>query len=138
MAVIDILYDEGNKENLQYKSVSVSSAFRKAKKRFFSGDFVKDWYDCMKFVITDERVNKDPLCHSSSVDHFIMDGAPYDSAYLHQIKGKAVLKYINHKDENWAITQQDICAGIEFFVKKGTKPTWNKLRTLCGDPPEKK
>jgi len=135
MAVIDVLYDEGNKKDLQYKCVQASFTSRKTKKNFASGDFVKDWYDCMKFIITNEKTNKEPIYHSSSVEHFIMDGAPYDSAYLQQINGKPFLKYINYKDKAYLFSQLDVyMTGIEFFVKKGTRPTWRKLRTLCFDP----
>jgi hypothetical protein len=52
-----------------------------------------------------------------------MDGAPYDSMYLKYddtIK-KHYLTKIYDFDEK----------GIEFFVNKGTEPTWDELKKLC-------
>lgn len=134
MAVIGINYDEGNKKNLGYKSVDISYSSLKKKKVFNSGDFVKDWYDCLKFIITNNILNEEPITYSSSVDHFIVDGAPFESAYLH-IKNKVTeLKYVDHTDKNYIYTQTDIYEeGIELFVKKGTKPTWEELRKICRD-----
>jgi len=77
-----INYDDGNTENLGYKSVEIH--FGKDEKKFFAtGNFVKDWYDMRKFMIQTLMDSETHFCHSSSVDNFIMDGAPYDSAYLH-------------------------------------------------------
>ncbi len=91
-------------------------------KVFSSGDFVKDWYDMRKFMIQ-ELSNTEPVfSHSSSVDHFIMDGAPYSSAYLKIDKNKN--PYLSY----------EICDydnGIEFFVPEGTQPTWEELKEMC-------
>ena len=66
-----------------------------------------------------EMMDVDPyLCNSSSVDHFIMDGAPYDSAYLMFKEGKPYLSY--DYDEN----------GWEMFVPTGTEPTWEELKNV--------
>lgn len=124
MAVISIIYSEGNKKNIDYKSVDISYSFLKKKKKFNTGDFERDWYDCMKFIIHSNISDREFVIHSSSVNHFIMDGAPYTSAYLHVIDGKGLLKYINESNRQ---------LGIEFFVKDGTQPTWDELRKLCGD-----
>lgn len=133
MAVISISYDEGNKKELGYKSVNLSYNNIKDKKSFNSGDFVKDWYDCLKFLIIKNIVDDEPLIHSSSVDHFIMDGAKFDSAYLHTKKEETVLKYTSNT-LNTIYLDYDICEdGIEFFVPEGTKPTWEEHRELCGD-----
>ena len=61
--------------------------------------------------------------NSSSVNHFIMDGGKkfFRSAFLFTDKD-VELRYENTNDR-----------GIEFFVAKGTKPTWLELRELCGD-----
>ena len=124
MAVVSIHYKEGaKKKNLAYKSVEISYAGLKKRKIFDSGDFVKDWYNCNKFIITKVSDNE-PICNSSTVNHFIMDGAPFESAYLHVDEKTATLVY-KYDYAN---------PGIEFFVKKGTKPTWHELRKLCGDP----
>jgi len=121
MAVVSIQYKEGSKD-LKYESVSISFLMGKESKTFKSGNFVKDWYDCNKFIILEEL--NEPVMFSSSIDHFIMDGAPYHSAYLNAANDDVKLEY-EYNNEN---------QGIEFFVDKDTKPTWNELRELCGDP----
>jgi len=60
-----------------------------------------------------------------------MDGAKFDSAYLHVEDKVPVLKYIDRTQEDWFM--DDICEGWEFFVVEGTTPTWAELRTICGD-----
>ena len=133
MAVVSITYNDGDKKNLGYKSVDLSYNGLKKKKSFNSGDFVKDWYDCCKFIIVNIK-DTERVSHSSSVNHFIMDGAKFESAYLHADKDQVELKYIDESDPHYLYTQRDIYEkGIEFFVKEGTKPTWEELRTLCGD-----
>lgn len=126
MAVIGIQYKEGSKKkNLSYKSVEISYGNNLKKKKVFnSGDFVKDWYDCTKFMIT-EISDSEHILHSSTVNHFIMDGADFDSARLKADDETAKLVYKYRPD-------------IELFVAKGTQPTWNELRELCGDPTKKK
>ena len=122
MSVTSINYSEGKKK-LNYKSVEISYNNLKKKKVFDSGNFVKDWYDCVKFIIM-KLGNSEHHMNSSTVNHFIMDGAPYDSAWLNTDNTpKLVYKYFK---------------GIELFVPKGTKPTWEELRSLCGDPPKQK
>lgn len=97
------------------------------------------------------------VLHSSSIDHFIMDGAPYDSAYLHMENGNLVLKYIEEINEtelkiflkekyktkkqrdeaeeiirlNKMYSERDIIGGLEFFVPTGTRPTWEELKEMC-------
>ncbi|MFA5207566.1 MAG: hypothetical protein WC428_02800 [Candidatus Paceibacterota bacterium] len=119
MAVIGINYDEGNEKDLKYESVSLH--FNNEEKLFNSGNFVKDWWDMMKFVITVACLDKtDPYyIHSSSVNHFIMDGAPYDSAYLKMEGDKTSLIY-EYEDDL-----------MEFFVPEDTKPTWEELKEMC-------
>lgn len=122
MAVINIEYNDGNKKDLGYKYVELDYNGLKSKKVFNSGNFVKDWYDCLKFVIT-KLQSKESVGHSSSVNHFFMDGAKYDSAYLVMNGDKASLSYDAKKHgEN-----------IEFFVQEGTTPTWEELKKICGD-----
>lgn len=130
MAYTTINYDDGNTENLGYKSVELHYG-DKQKKFFATGNFVKDWWDRTKFIIQ-ELLDTEPFfTHSSSVDHFIMDGAPYDSAYLHVVDEKPVLKYIDTSDPNYLITQEDIYEGTEIFVPEGTQPTFKELKELC-------
>lgn len=126
MAVISIDYNDGNKKDLGYKGIDVSYNNLKSKKKFDSGNFVKDWYDCIKFCITKIQ-NSEPIIHSSSVNHFFMDGAKYDSAYLVVTKEKTSLSYDseNHGEN------------IELFVEENTTPTWEELRKICGDEKKK-
>jgi hypothetical protein len=74
MSVISIKY-KGYKENLKYIRLSCDDNI------YNSGNFVVDWFD----VITDYIINNKYtyISTSSSVDHFIMDGAPFYSAYLY-------------------------------------------------------
>jgi len=122
MSVTSINYEEGSTvKDLGYKSVNVYYGDG-VNKNFDSGDFVKDWYDALKFTLHLE--DEFGHSHSSSVDHFIMDGAEFDSAYLgFDPKNQEPRLYYNYGD-----------GGVELFVKKETKPTWNELRELVGDP----
>lgn len=123
MAVISIQYQEGSKKkNLGYKSVEIGFDGLRKRKTFKSGDFVKDWYDCIKFMITE--IPDEPVSHSSTVDHFIMDGAKFDSAWLKVDDESAKLVYKYRP-------------GIELFVPKGKQPTWSELREMCGDTSKK-
>jgi len=119
MSITRVRYKETKQDT--YKAVEVSTQNKKIK-RFDSGDFVKDWYDATKYILT-ELPNELHHSNSSTVDHFIMDGDAYDSAYLEfdEVSEQPYLSYENAFD------------GIELFVKAGTKPTWNELRELCGD-----
>lgn len=131
MAFVTIKYNEGAFDDLGYKSVELHYGTNE-KENFQSGNFVKDWYDMRKFMIENLFNSESHFSHSSSVDHFIMDGAPYDSAYLHMINDKPVLKYLDMSDPNWVSNQADIFEnGIEFFVPEGTQPTWEELKEMC-------
>jgi hypothetical protein len=122
MAVVSVEYDDVADNEFVYEGVSLSYG-NIERARFHTGIFVKDWYDCMKFIITGSL--EEIVSHSSSVDHYMMDThSVYDSAYLHITKdGTPVLKYEYSHDK----------PGIEFFVEHGTKPTWEELRKICGD-----
>jgi hypothetical protein len=125
MAFTTINYDEGSdKENLGYKSVEIHYGKPEQKKFFNTGNFVKDWWDLRKFQITELSGKEEYFTHSSTVDHFVMDGAPYDSAYLvyNEQEKKHILYYGRVRDPQ---------EGIEFFVPEGTKPTWEELKEMC-------
>ena len=97
-------------------------------REFDSGDFVKDWYDGLKWFIQSEL--EEHLCNSSSVDHFIMDGGHelYDSVYLKfKEDGTPWLDYAH----DYILFGEN---GLELFVVKGTEPTWEELREICNDP----
>ena len=131
MAVSGVNYDEGNEKDLGYRSVYLH--YGKDKEKLFkSGNFVKDWWDLRKYQIQKLSKSEPHFSHSSTVDHFIMDGAPYDSAYLHMVDDKAVLKYVDRTKKNYLYEQQDVYeGGIEFFVPEGTQPTWEELKEMC-------
>lgn len=120
MAVYGIDYDDGNKKKLGYKSVSISYDNLKKEKIFNSGNFVKDWYDLVKFMIMELSKTEPHFIGSSSVDHFFMDGAKFDEAYLVDENEKSVLKYGSYYKD-----------GIIFYVPEGTQPTWKELKEIC-------
>ena len=126
MAFISIIYNEPDHNT--YDGVALSYGHPEQTKVFFSGDFVKDWYNCMKFIICKE-INE-PISNSSSLDHFIMDGAPFDSAYLVGHDDEWELYVIDRKDPDWFVK---IPKGIEFFIKDGTAPTWAELKQYCNE-----
>jgi hypothetical protein len=144
MAVIDVSYDEGKKRSykaMNYRGVNLmytSKGNRRTKKKFFTGNFVKDWYNMWKFILTNDISSRELISGSSSCDHFIFDGAPFKSAYLHFVKKKPVLKYLTYqdiKDKEKRIQKMHqemyICEdGIEQFVPKGTRPTWEELKAF--------
>lgn len=140
MAIIGISYDGGkhyddddNKvgECPTYESINLRVGEKKY--QFKTDNFVKDWYDMRKMIINGEIVSDTIFWSlSSTVNHFIMDGAPYDSAYLHIIDGVPILKYFDTSDPNWWM-DSSFEEGIEFFVPENTKPTWEELRELCND-----
>jgi hypothetical protein len=126
MAVYGINYDEGNEKDLGYKSVDISYGNLKEQKIFNSGNFVKDWYDLVKFIIMELSKTESHFIGSSSTDHFFMDGAKFDEAYLVDgiVNGetKSVLKYDGNNEEE---------DGILFYVPEGTQPTWAELKEMC-------
>jgi hypothetical protein len=141
MAVIGINYSGGDHEydddmnRIQLVPVSYESVYlhtRDEDFEFKSGDFVKDWFQA-KMKYAKELQDKEPyLSGSSTCDHFHMDGAEYDSAYLHIENEKGVLKYVDRTDPNYIFTQRDIYEdGWEMFVDPGTKPTWEELKKRC-------
>jgi hypothetical protein len=130
MAFTTIHYEGGNYHDddgnlvecsIDYKSVEVFYGEEEESKIFNSGNFVKDWFDAMKFKVLELRGKEYGFGCSSSVDHFIMDGAPYDSAYL---KDKG--------NDEWYLDYDNYENGIELFVPEGTKPTWEELKVMCG------
>lgn len=115
---ISIDYDESNTDD--YQRVNLSESFSDKKWKFDSGDFVKDWFNAIKHMIVECPDETFQATYSSSVDHFIMDGAPFDSMYLH-FEGDEVVFNKEYKD------------GIEIFVKRGTEPSWKELKDYCKD-----
>jgi len=140
MAVIGINYEGANHDydenderietpgGLKYQSVYIH--YQDGEKVFDSGNFIKDWFDVKRFF-SKELMDKEPyLSGSSTCDHFHMDGADFDSAYLHIVDDKPVLKYIDRSDD--LFTQRQVWDdGWEFFVEPGTQPTWEELKKYC-------
>lgn len=126
MAVIGINYDEGSKKkDLGYESVYVHHS--NGEEVFKSGDFVKDWLNHNKWIAENLYETEPHFSNSSSVDHFIMDGAKFDSAYL-KMKDDGETGYlVYYKDEEYDYESP----GQEFFVKEGTTPTWQELKDYC-------
>jgi len=118
MSFTTINYEEPKQST--YESIAISDMDDNTV-LFNTGDFVKDWYDSIKHLLT--NLGDEPHhMHSSSVDHFQMDGKGYDSMYM----------AYNEETKSGELSTE-YGDGIEFFVKAGTTPTWNELRKICGD-----
>jgi hypothetical protein len=139
MAVLSIQYnggltydDDDNRvgELPVYESVRLWISTSDKEFIFDSGNFPKDWYEAKKKY--QEFMDIEPfLSGSSSCDHFIMDGAPYDSAYLHVVDDKPVFLYVDKSKSDWYIKQAYIFdEGWEFFVPENTTPTWEEFKEL--------
>lgn len=120
---------------LKYESVYIH--YRGGEKVFDSGNFIKDWFDAKGFYARGLMDMEPHLSGSSTCDHFLMDGANFDSAYLHIVDGKPVLRYCTYQDDSRdkmdiLIENRDIYEnGWEFFVEPGTRPTWEELKEQC-------
>ena len=124
---ISIQYEEPFPD--KYENVTCSPCFSDEKFTFDSGDFVKDWFEMIRYIVMNcEEGGTFSASCSSSVDHFIMDGAPFDSTHLIFPDNDGEDAYLDYKDST----------GIEFFVKEGTKPTWQELKDICGHKKIKK
>ena len=125
MAVYRINYDEGNKQDLGYKSVCIFYGKLDKERVFDSGNFVKDWFDLVKFIINELSETESHFVGSSSVDHFFMDGADelYDEVYLVEINVDGKTKH--------DLTNVYNSDAIKFHVPKGTQPTWEELKKMC-------
>jgi hypothetical protein len=140
MAVVGINYDGGgsiydeNDEPIGYNPIEYQSVYlstENGKFEFSSGNFIVDWYNAMKKCFNE--LNEPYLSHSSTVNHFIMDGAKFDSTYLFFENDKPILKYVK---EGWADSIESMLeakqiydnGGIEMFVEDGTKPTFEEFK----------
>ena len=79
---------------------------------------IKDW------LITELSKTEIHFSHSSSVDHFFMDGADelYNEAHLVVGNDKARLSYDSKDYDN---------DYFQLYVPKGTQPTWEELKKIC-------
>lgn len=142
MGYIAIDYNEGKARSYKkmgYKGVEIS--FGGTEKIFFTGNFERDWFEMGKFIITEPH-QEAFWSMSSSINHFIMDNAPFISAYLHPIPNtdneKWELIYWDETKHNYLNDSYIFDKGIEFFVKKGTQPTWEELKEKYGKDKMKK
>lgn len=86
--------------------------------RFASGNFVKDWYRCIRYLMKNVAGE---IFMSTSVDQFLMDFPGYKSAHLTAKNDRPILVYEGDKK------------GLEFFVPENITPSWEELKTICGD-----
>lgn len=137
MAVLGIDYDGGGRiyDDITNKPIGLESPIvyktvylhtQEGKFVFDTGDFIFDWYEANKKFYQEIYEKEAILSYSSSVDHFIFDGAPYGSAYFHVEDGENILKYVDYTDKDWVFTQQHIINGMELFVDENTQPTFNE------------
>lgn len=119
MAVVGINYKEPKPSTYKGVELSLRGEESRTLKEFKTGDFVKDWYDLLYYIIHSGITEKEHLSYSSSVDHFIMDGAPFESAYLKFKEDDT--PYLDYKYDMTNV-------GIEFFVPRGKRPTWEELK----------
>lgn len=110
-AFITINYEEGFrsiKPEIRHDRASVTIPSK--------GDFVKDWFNLMDHAIH----HYDRISFSSSVDHFLMDGAPF------RIQSFFI-------DGDTPILLDHEAAGhIPFFTPADREPmTWEELKSYC-------
>ena len=122
MAVISINYNDGTGEGYDGVEIYTDDS---VKIPFNTGDFVKDWYDCMRYILTGQLTVSFALIFSSSVHHFISDtDDKYKSVYLSPT---------DEKKEIWEITDNYSEDGFEFFVESDWNGTWKELKEKYDD-----
>jgi hypothetical protein len=137
MAVIGIDYEGGEaiwnedesdiigNTSIEYKGVYLHT--KKGEFIFDSGDFPSDWYNAKKKYYREIHEEEPYLSGSSTCNHFIMDGAPYQSAYLFYENEKGVLNYLK-EDSTFEERYEMSRTGDELFVDEGTFPTFDELK----------
>lgn len=124
MAVIGIRYKEPNPET--YEGIYIHYGEGK-EKVFNSGNFVKDWYQHNKWIaqeIDGELAREHHFSNSSTVDHFIMDGATVISRYLKFDEDEQ--PYLT-ADYDWHDTGQEV------FIPQGTDWSWEEYKKYCNE-----
>ena len=116
MALIGIVYDDRNATS--YEGVKVSESYTDKDYLFNSGNFPVDWFNAKRFYLLNLQNREMFFSGLSSCDHFFMDGADklYDSAWL-VMDGETPKLVYEYTYNGW-----------EFFVNKGTRPTWQELK----------
>jgi hypothetical protein len=117
--IISIDYDDVDAKS--YVAVQVRPRIGE-EQVFNTGDFVKDWFHANKWIVNNWTDDEIHLSHSSSVDHFIMDGGGdlYDSRYLS----------FDEDDEPILIEFAEN-GGMEFFIPKDSNMRWEQLKEYC-------
>jgi len=115
---VDIIYG-GVAPTMVYKGVSFSSDIKEEDKIFYTGDFLKDWYFCQKYLVQIKSKSEGSLSYSSTVNHFVTDGAPYQSRYLSIVDGKGFLNEESNGEQ------------MRFFVPNDQDFTWGVLQAYC-------
>ena len=122
MSFIKVNYDyDDNPDKVIYKGISLEINPLKIK-TWDTGDFVKDWYMLNQYIYMETELWKSPVSVSSSLNHFIMDTNKYSSKWL--VTTDDGYGYIFTKDYDKS--------GLEFFINKGTDPTWDEHKNYAG------
>jgi len=132
LITVRIIYDKWDDDSAKsYRGVEYFVGRRKNSHIFFTGDLVRDWYDCMDALRDAGIHRKKEVVYSTPCRQFM--SPKYGIAYLHRdANEKYVLLYIDKTDSAWFITQSRIYQdGLEFFVKAGERPTWEELVKYC-------
>ena len=117
MAVISVDYNEGTDLKYNFLKFHPDNGDDFI---FKSKNFVKDWYDMMKMVLSDKVGVNYYTGLSSSVHHFVSDTGLYESRFL-----------ISQNAENthWAFEKTNPSGdAYEFFVPRGWKGGWKELK----------
>lgn len=105
-----------NNDSVVYQGVYLSDE-NDSKKHFNTGNFIIDWYDCMKHLNSLSTNGYLPRCTTSSqINHLNEYNFNYKS------------KYLNIVDDEYILSDDD--KGIEFFVDDNIK-TWEQLKSYA-------
>ena len=123
MAITSIIYTEPDQTSYEGVKVTYGDNLIKI---FNTGDFVKDWYLATKFKVQEIWDSEPHFTLSSTVDHFIMDGDLYESAWVVLDENdNPKLAYVS--DGVTDVTY----FGSELFVEAGKKYTFEELKAKC-------
>ena len=117
MAVISVNYNEGG--DLKYLETSIYHNGESID--YDSGDFVKDWYDALKFILCGGLYEEYHIAFSPSVLNFISDTGLYDTLYL---------RSIDSEGNSWELIDTYDELAFQFFVPKGKRYTWKQFKQL--------
>lgn len=112
MAKIGINYVETG-EDIVYDNVCIIYDNHSKIKMFDSGDFVKDWYNCIKYLI---NINEN-ISYYNSVPNFLKDGAPY------------VKRFLKEYDGEYRLDEEQDDDSVLVFTHINTQPTWEEIVT---------